>query len=60
MVNGVAWAKDDIELLVEASETDGWLKELAMQLNRSPEAVFGKARKLNLPVRSPTQAGETT
>jgi hypothetical protein len=51
MVNGVAWSSADIKLLVQTIEANGCPTELARHLNRSPEAVLAKARKLKLKLR---------
>jgi len=48
MPNGVAWSKAEITELVKAAEKGECLETLAEQLNRTPEAVVGKARKLSL------------
>jgi hypothetical protein len=48
MPNGRPWTKAEIDELVRAARVGGSPDSLAVQMDRTPEAVFAKARKLSL------------
>lgn len=47
-MNGDAWTRQEIDLLVEIVEGGGCLRGLSSRLRRSEQAVTSKARKLDL------------